>query len=364
MYSYKNVFRLFSLVWVFAMGITLLVYYQSLPSKSNHQASPVSSSGETENIVAVTIPVSPTPALSLNTIFDEVLLEADQQSWKLVVGGDYNPGRHVNVVATRQHSFDSLLINLEDIFETGDIAMVNLEGALVHNCPLMSEGMQFCGSVKHARGLQSLGIDMVSLANNHSLNFGQNGLDETKAVLAEHGLRSAGFDETVVMQVANQEKVAIIGIDATLKPRDPQEIGTLIAAAAQHVQIIIPYFHWGNEYTHDPSPHQRDLAHVAIEAGATLVLGSHPHWVQAVEIYNHKLIVYSHGNLVFDQFWSEKTRQGIVGEYSFLAENLIDARFIPIYIEQGYQPKVLTNEAARIIINQMKDSSEKLVRYE
>ena len=311
----------------------------------------------------IPLPVS-RDMLSLETIFDDVIENSDQKSWKLVVGGDYNPGRHVNVVASNQDSFGQLLENLGNLFVDADIAMVNLEGALVENCPLLSEGMKFCGDLRHVDAIKNAGIDVVSLANNHSLNFGSAGLLETKAILDQSALRYVGFDEIAYLPAKDNVEVALVGIDATLKERNPQEIIALVALALKRSPIVIPYFHWGSEYTHDPNQHQQDLAHAAIEAGAALVLGSHPHWVQAVELYKEKLIVYSHGNLVFDQFWSEKTRQGILGEYIFIDNTLVDAHFQPMYIGNEYKPHALSGEAAQVVITQMLEASERLDSYE
>ncbi len=354
-----------ALVSGFVVVIILLIKYMNVLQAQNHQFSSLPRKSEVRAVTPTSIPpITDHDRLSLKSFFDDDIELEGQKTWKIVVGGDYNPGRHVNVVATNHNSFGQLLGNVRTLFEDADIAMVNLEGALVANCPMLSDGMKFCGNVRHIEALQHAGIDLVSLANNHSLNFGSSGLLETQGVLHQQEIQSVGFDEIAYKQVLNSVEVAIIGIDATLKARSTQEIVSLVALALKRAPIVIPYFHWGSEYTHNPSPYQQDLAHAAIEAGATLVLGRHPHWVQAVELYNQKLIVYSHGNLVFDQFWSEKTRQGIVGEYFFSHNRFVDARFQPIYIGNGYQPIALDGEAAEEIINQMLQASKKLNSHE
>ena len=354
-----------TLVGAFALVNMLLIKHITTMLSQNRQLSVIPNKTEISAATPSTIPL-PTShdMLALETIFDDVIETTDQKSWKLVVGGDYNPGRQVNVVANNQDTFGQLLENLGNLFTDADIAMVNLEGALVANCPLLSDGMKFCGNLRHVDALKNAGIDVVSLANNHSLNFGSAGLLETKTILDQGALHYVGFDEIAYLQVKDNVEVAIVGIDATLKERNPQEIIALVSLANKRSPVVIPYFHWGSEYTHDPNQHQQDLAHAAIEAGAALVLGSHPHWVQAIELYNQKLIVYSHGNLVFDQFWSEKTRQGIVGEYIFIENSLVDVRFQPIYIGNEYKPHTLNGEVAQEVINQMLQASERLDSYE
>lgn len=353
------------LIGLFTFLDILLLKHLTTLAFQKHQSVVASNTIEPSAATHLNMPTATVPKqVSLDVIFDDKLDFFGNKSWKLVVGGDYNPGRHVNVVATHQDNFGHLLEHVGGLFKEANLALVNLEGALVANCPLLSEGMKFCGNVRHIEALNNVGIDIVSLANNHSLNFGKDGLLETKDLLTQHSVLSVGFDEIIYTQVENQTQVAIIGIDATLTNRTPQEIASLIASARQQSPVVIPYFHWGNEYTHDPSRNQRELAHAAIESGATLVLGSHPHWVQAAEIYNNTIIVYSHGNLVFDQFWSEKTRQGVLGEYIFFENTVIDARFLPIYIGDGYKPITIRGESAREVVNQMLQASERIKAYE
>jgi poly-gamma-glutamate synthesis protein (capsule biosynthesis protein) len=122
--------------------------------------------------------------------------------------------------------------------------------------------------------------------------------------------------------------------------------------------IIIVAFHWGIEYTDMPSERQKQLAHLAVDSGADLVLGNHPHWIQPVEIYQDKLIVYAHGNFVFDQMWSEKTREGVIGRYVFYDDKLVDAQFIPIYISSYGQPDLAESPRKEKILETMKRSSE------
>ena len=90
-----------------------------------------------------------------------------------------------------------------------------------------------------------------------------------------------------------------------------------IQALKRQVDFVIVAFHWGIEYTALPTQEQRGIAHQAIDAGADLILGNHPHWVQATEKYQGKYITYAHGNFVFDQMWSQETREGVVGKYTF-----------------------------------------------
>ena len=102
------------------------------------------------------------------------------------------------------------------------------------------------------------------------------------------------------------------------------------------------------------------MGHLAIDSGADLVIGNHPHWVQPIEIYKDKLITYAHGNFVFDQEWSLKTKQGVIGMYTFYNNHLVDVEYLPLQIEDFGQPYFLTGEAKQNILSSMKIQSEDL----
>jgi len=111
-----------------------------------------------------------------------------------------------------------------------------------------------------------------------------------------------------------------------------------IFEAKKEADIVIVSMSWGVEYTDKPSDRQIALAHLAIDSGADLIIGNHPHWIQSDEQYNNTYIKYAHGNLVFDQMWSEETKKGVIGKYTFENGKLINKEFIPIYIKDYGQP--------------------------
>jgi poly-gamma-glutamate synthesis protein (capsule biosynthesis protein) len=119
-------------------------------------------------------------------------------------------------------------------------------------------------------------------------------------------------------------------------------------------------YHWGVEYTSVPTQEQIDLAHLTVDAGADLVLGNHPHWVQGTETYKNKFIVYGFGNFIFDQMWSQETREGVVGKFLFNSSGLKSVSFYPIIIEDYWQPRFANKEEAAKILNGLKESSEEI----
>ena len=138
------------------------------------------------------------------------------------------------------------------------------------------------------------------------------------------------------------------------KQRHKNKFQKEIGLAKDQASLVFIVFHWGNEYTRLPSAFQKEAAFLAIESGADLVLGNHPHWIQPAEVYQGKLIVYSHGNFVFDQPWSPETQEGIIGEYRFSPAKLAEAKYFPIVINSLFQPEPAQGLRARKIIGVMK----------
>ena len=104
------------------------------------------------------------------------------------------------------------------------------------------------------------------------------------------------------------------------------------------------------------------IAHMAVDAGADLIIGNHPHWVQGVEMYKGRFIAYAHGNFIFDQMWSRETREGVVGRYTFYGTKLIDVEYRPILIEDYSQPHFVEGQEAESILNRMREASAVLAR--
>lgn len=315
---------------------------------------------------------SSSPDLSLDTPLDfnlslDNLFNQDRKKYakktedaSVLVTGDVNLARSVNVKINRSKDYTYPFAYLSDLLKAADLTIINLESPLVKNCPLTDAGMKFCGQTENAKSLALTGVDIASIANNHSNDFGQEGVFETKNALVEFGIKPVENKSLVIQKIKNIS-FAILGYDLVWHALDEQELVQSVSRAKDANHLVIVFFHWGSEYTSDPNYRQRQLAHLAVDSGADLVLGNHPHWVQAVEIYKDHLIVYSHGNFVFDQLWSQETRRGVVGSYTF-SENgkLVDVRFIPIWIDDQYQPTYADDFLSRKILTQMFEASKKL----
>ena len=128
----------------------------------------------------------------------------------------------------------------------------------------------------------------------------------------------------------------------------------LISQAKANSNIVIASFHWGNEYNHKPSENQIRLAHLALDSGADIVLGNHVHWIQSDEIYKDKYIIYAQGNTVFDQDWSQETREGVIYKFVYRNGNFekIDEKYT--IIDDNSQPRFADIDEVKIIKNRLR----------
>lgn len=169
------------------------------------------------------------------------------------------------------------------------------------------------------------GVTHLSLANNHALDYGEEGHDNTRRELQTLGLQTFGHpvrvDENSVKYIdAGGRKLGIIGINATYGdvPGVWQE---LLAEVSSKSDIQVIFIHWGIEYESVHSESQETLAHLFIDGGADLVIGHHPHVVQDIEKHGDGLIFYSLGNFIFDQYWNDEVSEGLVLELSVAEDN-------------------------------------------
>jgi len=309
--------------------------------------------------------------LTLENIFSENhdwTLDLDQEKVQtLIATGDVMLGRTVNFNASTKYGFNWPFENVKYILSEADIAFINLEGPLTNSCKLRNTGMIFCGDIKNIEGLTFAGIDIANIANNHSFNYSKKGLQTTIDLLTQNGIQTSGIGKPTYKDI-DGTKFAFIGFNNIEREQPGVSWASEANIKAQikeakdaQSDVVIVQFHWGVEYKALPSTRQKMLAHLAIDSGADLIIGNHPHWIQPIEIYKGKLITYSHGNLIFDQMWSKKTREGVIGRYTFYENQLVDVEFIPIFIEDFGQPRLMEPDEGKLIIDEMKKNSEILM---
>ncbi len=228
------------------------------------------------------------------------------------------------------------------ILSTADITLINLENPLIDPCPIDDSSMVFCAPTQTTSGLVYAGIDVVNIANNHSEDHYSKGYLSTIEALETAGIKPSDQDHLVIIDHSGI-KFGFLGFNRIRQRADhfvisDSEVVDRIKAANSQVDILIVSFHWGQEYQIKPNSNQINLGHLAIESGADLIIGTHPHVPQTVEKYRGKLIFYSLGNFVFDQMWSEATTKGQLASLTFQDSQLITYNLIPIQIRDYGQP--------------------------
>lgn len=195
---------------------------------------------------------------------------------------------------------DYFLQNVKDIFSTDDLTIANFEGTLTDSDEREDKTFAFKAPASYASILTGGSVEAVNTANNHSHDYGDQSFDDTLAALDDAGIVHFGYDETAVMDVKGI-KVGLVGIYELYDhlEREQQLKDNIAKVKADGAQLIVVIFHWGNETETVPDSNQTTLGRIAIDEGADLVCGHHPHVLQGIETYKGKNIVYSLGNFCF-----------------------------------------------------------------
>jgi len=278
----------------------------------------------------------------------------------LIFGGDVMLSRHVNDRMVKNNDYSWPFINIAEYLSAADLTIVNLESpfAVAKDYSVPTGSFSFKANPEAMAGLLKSGIDLVSLANNHILNQGTVGLEKTLEILKANNIKSigAGENETAARQpeifnIQNKK----FGFLAYAYPDDNsvaaknrpgvadmnlEKMATEVTALKKETDFLTVIMHAGEEYTTKPNKQQISFAHQAIESGADLVIGHHPHWPQTIEIYQGKPIIYSLGNLVFDQMFSEETKTGLLAKINW-ENGLKDIELVPIKITDYGQANIL-----------------------
>lgn len=195
---------------------------------------------------------------------------------------------------------DYFLQNVRRIFSADDLTIANFEGTLTDSDEREDKTFAFKAPASYASVLSGSSVEAVNTANNHSHDYGDQGFDDTLAALDDAGIVHFGYDETAVMDIKGI-KVGMVGIYELYDhlDREQQLKDNIAKVQADGAQLIVVIFHWGNETETVPDSNQTTLGRMAIDLGADLVCGHHPHVLQGIETYKGKNIVYSLGNFCF-----------------------------------------------------------------
>ena len=266
------------------------------------------------------------------------------------------------------------------LFQSCDVAFANLESPIsTLGKPMERKEILFRATPKSVLGLLSADIDVVSLANNHAMDYGEDALSETMDILAKNRIvyAGAGMNEKAAHRAANlrvkNTKISFLAYSAnfylTVEATEnkagvavirKEQLKADIKKAKEWADIIVISFHWGWEYSNHPTNRDKEIAHLAIDAGADLVIGHHPHVVQGVETYNGGLICYSLGNFIFDQD-NEVTHRGLILRCTFDKDRIKEAELLPVQIDpKEFRPRLASNETGQSILEEAKKLSADL----
>jgi poly-gamma-glutamate synthesis protein (capsule biosynthesis protein) len=318
----------------------------------------------------------------------------------LLFGGDVTLGYHFEEYFDVQRAAGKSAIEMYDYGFAGvrpatdgvDFFVVNLECPFTQRGTKVAKNFNFRARPELVEVLRRGGVHAVSLANNHLMDYGVEGLRDTVATLDQAKIISfgAGTSAAAARKLAiverNGVRIALLGYlflganpiepaviwaqgdkpGAAGHPTDISAVEKMvkedIALALSKADAAIPFFHWGKEGDFAAQPYQVQLGRAAIDAGAAAVVGSHPHLLQGAELYRQRPIVYSLGNLVFGGNWNPRNKQAALFRVTLgKGGKLLQSELVPIltdnYPEQPMQPRLLQGEAASQLFRHVSEHS-------
>ncbi|HLR20816.1 MAG TPA: CapA family protein [Tissierellaceae bacterium] len=278
---------------------------------------------------------------------------------KITFTGDVSPSRYLKEVSEK-NGHDIYYKDIKNIWEDSDISLINLEASALTQDPEEveyinvneSEGIYFDVNKEDIKAIKDSGINLIGYANNHSMSYGVQGMEESLKIFQDEEIEYIGAGKDIYEAIEpytkeiNKEKVGIMAIsDIIMKgTRATTNIPGINGTSYMHRDyelekmirkndFNIVYIHWGTEYVLKPTKEIKELGRELIDMGVDLVVGSHPHVLLPVEKYNDGMIIYSMGNLVFDQKTGRTTDSAIANLY--LDDNGKFFEFVPIDIQNG-----------------------------
>ncbi len=304
----------------------------------------------------------------------------------LLAVGDISLSRNVAAQIDKHDNPDFPFSSLGDLLLSTDFNFGNLESPFSGSEHYPSTGsIIFNAPPRNIDGLKKYQFKALNLANNHVLDQGIDGLKYTLKYLPENGLYTfgAGLDQPQAWKPLITEikgiRVAFIGAsyssindggvktnDYVARIQDLEKLNTSIADAKKTADFVIVSMHAGQEYTRQPDKDQTTFAHAAVEYGADLVIGHHPHWIQTIENYQGKYIFYSLGNFIFDQMWSIETTEGLSLLLNLKKQDdqvyLNSITLMPVIIENYSTPRLATPEESKSVLKKINWNADTVIQ--
>lgn len=262
--------------------------------------------------------------------------------------------------------------NVQPVFAQDDLTIVNMEGTLTEETTREPKQFAFKGDAEYAKILTAGAVEAANLANNHSFDYGKKSYEDTITALEAEGISSFGYERTAVMDIKGV-KVGLAGVYELAEHIDCKQdlLDNIASLKEQGAQIIIVSFHWGQEKENVPSDVQVELAHAAVDNGADLVLGHHPHVLQGIEEYKGKNIVYSLGNFCFGGNSAPSDMDTMIFQQTFIVKdgklqednvtNILPCKISSAYEEgyNNYQPILAEGDQKEKIFERLSEYSQK-----
>lgn len=279
---------------------------------------------------------------------------AEEEELKVLFVGDIMLDRNV-AREGKSVGAPAMLAGVQDLFDSTDLVVGNLEGTITTNESIAQRDhtvLRFTFDPTFAEAILKGRFDAVSLANNHALDFGEFGYDDTTRYLSQHGVKFFGqpyndaYHLSTSIEVGNM-RVCLVGYHSLFKSSYTMVVEEIRKVRSTCTKVVVMP-HWGDEYEEKSNDAQKEAAHAFIDAGADLIVGSHPHVVQEVEIYEGKPVFYSLGNFMFDQNFSWETRHGLAVVVGF-KENETSFKLIPVAIANGVVTVAEGDDRGRVL---------------
>jgi poly-gamma-glutamate synthesis protein (capsule biosynthesis protein) len=276
----------------------------------------------------------------------EKLTIKSKKEVSLLFFGDLMFDRYIREVAEKKGN-DFVFEKITDLLKGNDLVVANLEGPITDNqsksvgtVPGEKGHFIFTFNKSLAETLFRKNIKVANIGNNHILNFGENGLGQTKNYLTENGIEYFGdpknSENNYLIKELEGIRMGFVGYNQF--GGKTQETEDNIKILKKKADIVAVYAHWGKEYEKMPSESIKNFAHSFVDNGADLIIGSHPHVVQNMEEYKGKRIYYSLGNFIFDQYFSLETMKGLAVKVMINPENNnLSFQEIPLSLEKNGQ---------------------------
>jgi poly-gamma-glutamate capsule biosynthesis protein CapA/YwtB (metallophosphatase superfamily) len=289
----------------------------------------------------------------------------------IVAVGDILLGRSLGVLMEQTGNYSLPFAGISSELSSADITFGNLEGPFCGEPPYPPAGMVFRVRPPAVAGLTGAHFSVMSVANNHFENGGDACMRFSLEHLRKAGIATAGAGVTYeeahapAILVRHGVRFAFLGYtyaerndapDAThpvIAGRNPENVRRDVRAALARADAVIVSLHDGTEYTARVAPETLEFAHAAIDAGAAVVLGHHPHVPQRIEHYHDGWIFYSLGNFVFQQYEPPETRTALMARLTFAGARLVRAEAVPVVIEWHSQPRLANAEESAPILRRI-----------